>query len=73
MYPKPVQEPHPPVYFGGESDAALRRVAEIGDGWHGFNVSVADAPELVRRLASALERRGRDLAEQFSLRAPSPG
>ena len=28
QYPKPVQTPHPPIHFGGESDAALRRVAE---------------------------------------------
>ena len=27
MYPKPVQTPHPPIHVGGESDAALRRVA----------------------------------------------
>ncbi len=30
MYPKPVQVPHPPVHVGGESDAALRRVARPG-------------------------------------------
>jgi alkanesulfonate monooxygenase SsuD/methylene tetrahydromethanopterin reductase-like flavin-dependent oxidoreductase (luciferase family) len=28
QYPKPVQQPHPPIYFGGESDAAMRRVAD---------------------------------------------
>src|SRR6188508_2371184 len=27
MYPKPVQTPHPPIHVGGETDAALRRVA----------------------------------------------
>ena len=37
MYPKPVQLPHPPLHFGGESDAALRRVADLGQGWYGFN------------------------------------
>ena len=30
--PKPVQTPHPPIVFGGESDAALDRVARIGQG-----------------------------------------
>ncbi len=33
MYPKPVQKPHPPVLFGGESEHTLQRVVEIGDGW----------------------------------------
>jgi probable F420-dependent oxidoreductase len=28
QYPKPVQQPHPPICFGGESDAAMRRVAD---------------------------------------------
>ncbi len=33
MYPKPVQKPHPPVLFGGETEHTLRRVVEVGDGW----------------------------------------
>ena len=37
--PKPVQQPHPPIFYGGESDAALRRVAERGQGWYGFDLS----------------------------------
>lgn len=32
-WPKPVQSPHPPIYLGGESEAALNRLAEVGDGW----------------------------------------
>jgi alkanesulfonate monooxygenase SsuD/methylene tetrahydromethanopterin reductase-like flavin-dependent oxidoreductase (luciferase family) len=32
-WPKPVQTPHPPVLWGGESDHTLRRVVELGDGW----------------------------------------
>ena len=38
MYPKPVQQP-PPVHVGGETKAALRRVARHGQGWHTFNRS----------------------------------
>lgn len=32
-WPKPVQRPHPPIYVGGGSRAALRRLRDVGDGW----------------------------------------
>ena len=32
--PRPVQRPHPPIWIGGESPAALRRAARLGDGWY---------------------------------------
>lgn len=31
--PKPVQRPHPPLLMGGGAERALRRVAEVADGW----------------------------------------
>lgn len=34
--PKPVQDPHPPVWIGGESAAALRRTVALGDAWYPF-------------------------------------
>ncbi len=58
-YPKPVQEPHPPIVFGGESEPALRRVGEVGDGWWGVNVpadSVSGPLETIRRYAVAAGR-----------------
>lgn len=61
--PKPVQKPHPPIIFGGESDPALRRVARFGDGWYGYDLT----PEELRRrlpfLESALAANGRSLAD----------
>jgi probable F420-dependent oxidoreductase len=59
QYPKPVQQPHPPIHFGGESDAALRRVAEMGQGWYGFNVAPDDLPERLSTLDRFLDERGR--------------
>jgi probable F420-dependent oxidoreductase len=35
MQPKPVQKPHPPVWFGGHAETALRRAVELGDGYIG--------------------------------------
>jgi alkanesulfonate monooxygenase SsuD/methylene tetrahydromethanopterin reductase-like flavin-dependent oxidoreductase (luciferase family) len=31
--PRPVQQPHPPIWIGGSGRPALRRVAHLGDGW----------------------------------------
>jgi probable F420-dependent oxidoreductase len=63
MNPKPVQQPHPPVYFGGESDAALRRVVSHGQGWYGFNLSPADVTQRLARLAELADAEGRSLAD----------
>jgi probable F420-dependent oxidoreductase len=62
LYPKPVQRPHPPILFGGESEPALRRCVEIGDGWLGFNVSVAEAAQAVQRLRALAAEVGRNFA-----------
>jgi len=34
--PKPVQKPHIPIWFGGDADAVLKRIARYGDGWWPF-------------------------------------
>lgn len=59
-YPKPIQKPHPPIIFGGESESALRRAGEIGDGWFGMNVSVADAPEKIAQVKKHARAAGRN-------------
>lgn len=61
-YPKPVQQPHPPLIFGGESAAALRRVGEIGDGWWGVNVSLEAAVRHKQAIADFARAAGRDPA-----------
>jgi probable F420-dependent oxidoreductase len=42
--PKPVQRPHPPIWFGGNSAAALRRVARHGTGWMPWLVTPDELP-----------------------------
>lgn len=63
LHPKPVQQPHPPFVFGGETDAALRRVAVAGQGWFGFDHDPAGAKEQIARISAVLERHGRSRAE----------
>lgn len=63
QFPKPVQQPHPPIHFGGESDAALRRVADLGQGWYGFNQTAEQVTERIAKLTSMLEKRGRSRDE----------
>lgn len=63
MYPKPVQTPHPPIVVGGESDAAMRRVARHGQGWFTFNRLPADLPGPLARFEEVLAAEGRDRAE----------
>jgi probable F420-dependent oxidoreductase len=43
--PKPIQQPGPPIWIGGRSDAALARAGRQGDGW----VSYVVTPERYRR------------------------
>lgn len=68
--PKPVQKPHPPIYFGGESDPALARVAAIGDGWFGFNLTPAGVRERLAKLDELLAANGRTRADVRILISP---
>jgi len=68
--PKPVQKPHPPIWVGGESRRAMRRTAELGDGWYpiGSNPQfpMAEPEQLaagLKRLAAYAKEAGRDPAE----------
>ncbi len=67
--PKPVQKPHIPIWIGGHSKQALRRAAELGDGWHpiGGVPTVPLEPDDLRRsletLAHYAEKAGRNPRE----------
>ena len=63
MEPKPVQKPHPPIWFGGRHPDALRRAVRHGDGWMGAGSSTtATFLECVQQLNTFLEEAGRDPA-----------
>ena len=63
LYPKPIQTPHPPIHIGGESKAALRRVARHGQGWYTFNRLPHEIDEPLGRLVELLEAEGRGRAD----------
>jgi probable F420-dependent oxidoreductase len=64
--PKPVQKPGIPIWIGGHSRQAIRRAAQLGDGWHpiGGVPTIPLEPEDVARdlesLAGYAEKAGRN-------------
>ena len=71
--PKPVQKPHPPIWVGGDSPGAFRRVVTLGDGWHATNKTPAELRDALTRLRAAADaaRRPFDklaLSLRFALR-----
>lgn len=59
-YPKPARPGGIPVLIGGESKAALRRVATMGDGWLPYNLPVEDAAGVIAGLKEMTRAAGRD-------------
>ena len=58
-YPKPAQDPHPPVLLGGMAKNVLRRVARWGDGWLPNRVTppqIAESRAILDTLAAEYER-----------------
>jgi alkanesulfonate monooxygenase SsuD/methylene tetrahydromethanopterin reductase-like flavin-dependent oxidoreductase (luciferase family) len=67
IQPKPVQRPHPPIWFGGNAPAALARAVRLGDAFLGAGSSTTDA--FVRAAAVVrheLDVQGRD-ASRFTI------
>ncbi|MEE9285361.1 MAG: LLM class F420-dependent oxidoreductase [Dehalococcoidia bacterium] len=62
--PKPYQKPHPPVWIGGNSMAAIRRAALLGDGWHPLYPS---AEEVARGVAEIEALRGDQGLDGFTV------
>ncbi|WP_018501820.1 TIGR03619 family F420-dependent LLM class oxidoreductase [Parafrankia discariae] len=62
--PKPVQRPHPPVWFGGDADPVLRRTARYASGWWPFLTRPEDIPAKIEYIRSQPDYSGR-LTEVF--------
>jgi probable F420-dependent oxidoreductase len=71
--PKPVQKPRPPIWVGGDSPGAFRRVATLGDGWHATSKTPSEFREALPRLRAAADKAGRafdtiELSLRYTLR-----
>src|SRR5262245_1402362 len=60
--PKPVQEPHPPLWIGSAGRAGLRRAVAFGAGWHPLNRPLATLAAEAATLREMLAAHGRDAA-----------
>ena len=61
--PLPVQQPHIPIWVGGKTPAAVRRVARYGTGYHTIAASPPQLADEVAAVHAEMERAGRDPGE----------
>jgi probable F420-dependent oxidoreductase len=60
--PKPIQQPHPPVWVGGHSPRALRRAGRFGDAWHAAYLPPERLAEPYQQVRRHAQEAGRDPA-----------
>lgn len=65
--PKPVQKPGVPIWFGGDAEAVMKRVAKFGNGWSPFRTPPEKFPECIEFIRSQPEYDGRRLDFFFAL------
>ena len=58
-FPKPLQKPHPPIFVGGNSHAAIRRATRYGQSWHAFRMPVEELRARVGYLRAQVGASGR--------------
>jgi probable F420-dependent oxidoreductase len=61
--PKPAQKPHPPLWVGGESAPALRRVARLGDGWYPIGTNPRHPLDTLSHFRAGIDRMREVVAE----------
>lgn len=60
--PLPMQKPHPPIWVGGQSDAALRRTVRFANAWHPIRIRESWLKDSgIPRLREVAEREGVDM------------
>ena len=68
--PMPLQKPRPPILVGGASDAALRRAARLGDGWHASGMTPAAFRAGALAVGNHWKDAGRAGGPELTLRVP---
>jgi probable F420-dependent oxidoreductase len=65
--PKPAQQPHPPIWVGGRSDAALRRAVRFGEAWHPTYMTLESLRERIGKLAELSSAAGRESPPEVTI------
>jgi probable F420-dependent oxidoreductase len=60
IQPKPVQQPHPPVYLAAFAPGALKRIARLADGWNPVAIPVAGMKQMFDGVGAMARDAGRD-------------
>ena len=60
IYPKPVQQPHPPIYLAAFVPAAMNRLARQADGWNPVAIPVDGMAQMFAGLKQMAKQAGRD-------------
>ena len=75
--PRPLQQPHPPIWVGGHGAPSLRRAVAFGDTWHPINLPVDELAAGRAQIARLFADRGRAQPPGLTLRnsvcLPRPG
>jgi probable F420-dependent oxidoreductase len=58
--PKPIQQPGPPILYGGVGPVGLKHAAEWADGWMPVSDSLGDIPKSISEFRELLKRAGRN-------------
>ena len=59
-YPKPLQQPYPPLWIGGNTTPALKRAGRMGQAWHGAGSSPEQVEAAIPVIREAARNAGRD-------------
>ncbi len=60
LQPKPIQQPHPPIYLGAYAPKALARVGRLADGWLPAGVPLTAMDPMMEQIRETARDAGRD-------------